>query len=125
MRGDPLVQGSEMLTRYNRNWNTDMAYVEQPEERSERNQGEEPGIRSEIHGHQVMTTVHDQGPRSYLRGLDADEARPIFNDAKFHGPTQFEIHRTGHERENYSMERKVGKYWVTDQGRQRSPNTLR
>ncbi len=79
--------------------------------------GEEAGIRSNIHGHIIESSEHAQGPRGYLRGLDPEEAKPIFNYARAHGDVEFEVRQHG-VRENFGMEYKNGKYKITDEGKQ-------
>lgn len=81
------------------------------------NDGEEPGIRSTIHGHSVASSIHANGPRGYLRGLDNEEAKPLFNYAHMHHTAEFEVRQHG-VRENVSLEYKNGKYKITEQGKQ-------
>ena len=81
------------------------------------NDGEEPGIRSTIHGHSVQSSVHANGPRGFLRGLDREEAKPIFSYARVHHDVEFEVRQHG-VRENFGMEFKGGKYKITDEGKQ-------
>lgn len=82
------------------------------------NDGEEPGIRSTIHGHIIESSEHAQGPRGYLRGLDKEEAKPLFDYARVHHDVEFEVRKHNGVRENFSMEHKAGKYKITDQGKQ-------
>lgn len=74
---------------------------------------------STIHGHSVSTGADDDESRRYLRGLDNEEAKAIFDQAKVHGTAEFEVSRNG-TRENYSAGYKDGKYTVKDEGKQKS-----
>lgn len=82
-----------------------------------RHTGEEPGVISFIHGHSVESSVHANGVRGYLRGLDVEEAKPVFNYARLHTDAEFEI-RQHNIRENFGMAFKAGKYKVRDEGKQ-------
>lgn len=86
------------------------------------NAGEEPGVTSFIHGHSVQSSAHANGPRGYLRGLDVEEAKPLFNYARLHNDAQFEVRHLNGVRENYGLEHKGGKYTVKDQGKQKIGN---
>lgn len=71
-----------------------------------------------IHGHQVSTNADDEHSRQYLRSLDVDEAKTIFEQAKRAGNAEFEINKDG-TRHNYSAGYKDGKYTVTNKGKQK------
>lgn len=105
-----------------------MANMEEPEERREESIGEEGGVSmsSIIHGHVVVTSLHDQGPRTWLRSQDRVEVKPVFDYARLHRDkgAEFETHLEGHPRENYGMKFKGGRYKVTDQGVQKPQNQL-
>lgn len=75
--------------------------------------------KSTIHGRSVSTGADDDESRRYLRELDNDEAKVIFDQAKRRGTAEFEVRRNG-TRENYSAGYKNGKYTVKDEGKQKS-----
>lgn len=80
---------------------------------------EREDYRSMIHGHEVHTDEDDRGSRRYLRGLDNDEARTIFREAKVHGNAEFETRSPNGARTNYSAGYKSGRYTVTDEGKEK------
>lgn len=76
---------------------------------------ERPGHRDIIHGHPVYCDDYDV--RQYLRQLDSSEARAIFEYARNHGRTDFEMKKGG-TRYNCAMEYDDGAYIVMNEGRQ-------
>lgn len=65
----------------------------------------------------MNTAEDDKDSRRYLRALDTDEAKTIFNQAKVHGNAEFETRQHG-VRENRTAEYKDGKYTVKDEGKE-------
>lgn len=72
--------------------------------------------RVNIHGHSVLSD--DLHGMRYLRKLDPDEAKTIFQQAKTQGSAEFETRTPGGRRHNYSARYKNGRYTLKDQGRE-------
>lgn len=68
-----------------------------------------PQNHSTIHGHPVY--CDDEDARFYLRHLDNEEATTIFQHAKEHGESDFEI-KAHSDRKDYSMQYDNGAYIV-------------
>lgn len=68
-----------------------------------------PSNRSIIHTHPVYCDEYDV--RAYLRHLDSDEAKVIFEFAKHHGSAEFEFKKNG-TTHNCTMEYDDGAYIV-------------
>lgn len=75
-----------------------------------------PTAQSNIHGHVVHADDQD-GPR-YLRRLDDQEAKAVFDNAKVHDKTEFETRKSGGVRTNYKLGEKAGRYDLTNQGKE-------
>lgn len=80
---------------------------------------EKQDYRSTIHGHVVNTDADDKDSRRYLRSLDTDEAKTIFNQARVHGNAEFETRQRG-MRENHSAQYEDGRYTVRREGKEKS-----
>ncbi|MBI4414726.1 MAG: hypothetical protein HY566_00620 [Candidatus Kerfeldbacteria bacterium] len=71
-----------------------------------------PSNRSSIHTHPVYCDDYDV--REYLRHLDSDEARVIFDYAKNHGSAEFEFKKGG-TTHDCTMKYDDGAYIVQEQ----------
>jgi hypothetical protein len=80
---------------------------------------ERPSHKETIHGHPVY--CDDQEVRRYLKKLDRDEAQAIFNYAKVHGRTDFEMKKPGSSaRWNCNMAYDDGAYIVEVEGKEKT-----
>ena len=77
---------------------------------------ERPEPKETIHGHPVY--CDDQDTRFYLKRLDSQEAKAIFDYAKNHGRTDFEMRKQSGTRYNCFMEYDDGAYIVVNEGQQ-------
>lgn len=72
---------------------------------------ERPEHKETIHNHPVY--CDDLELRRYLKKLDEDEAKALFDYAREHGDTEFEMRKPGsNERLNCSMRYDEGAYIV-------------
>ncbi len=72
-----------------------------------------PSTKVSIHGHPVY--CDDYSIREYLRHLDNEEAKVIFEYAKHHGSSAFE-YKKGGTRTNATMEYDNGAYIIRSEG---------
>lgn len=74
-----------------------------------------PEMKETIHNHPVY--CDDLEVRRYLKKLDDEEAKAIFEYARMHGTSEFEMRKPGsNERQNCSMQYDDGAYIVTIEG---------